>query len=79
MQAKRGDAVGLILTFNRGKQDSPNPEILIIEHKGETVFVKPTIKKAGVIQLDIKGPKTFNISRLSQILKRGQDADSSET
>lgn len=56
--------MGLILSFRRNKQNSADPEIVMVEHEGETIFIKPFIAENGHIRLNFEGPRSFDIKRI---------------
>lgn len=40
-----------------------NPEIIAIEHNGETIYIKVDAFKPSQIKVSFEGPKTFKVMR----------------
>lgn len=51
--------MALILAFKKGQQASKNPQVVIVEHKGEKMFLLVTADG----RLIVDGAKTFKIDR----------------
>ncbi len=57
--------MALILGLNRRKQ-GVEPEIIGIEHNGETIYIKVDLKTNSMIRVQLEGSKNFKIFRVKQ-------------